>query len=320
MPVEKGSSIVKLSLPSVSLGSWIYYGATLTSWIAGGKERLFLSSKAALDGSKAIRGGIPICWPNFGPPPSADDETLVYHSKLAQHGFARNQTWTLDSVVMDRPEGVSVRFTLDPTPSIISIFPYPFHLSYVVTLTKHELSTDLHVVNPSAKDSLLAAAQTVSDAVTSALPTAVTGSESKPQDKGLRFQTLFHTYLAVSDSSTVKAQGLRSGLNYVDKIKGGSKEVWEGGDLKFDQAVDRVYYGKGKDDIVLVDGQDKLTVHSVEMPDITTWNPAEGAAKIADMEEGGEKRYVCLEPGRVDGHHTLQPGQELLMQQVLRIE
>jgi glucose-6-phosphate 1-epimerase len=54
---------------------------------------------------------------------------------------------------------------------------------------------------------------------------------------------------------------------------------------------------------------------------ITTWNPAaEGAAKIADMEEGGEKRYVCLEPGRVDGHHTLQPGQELLMQQVLRIE
>jgi D-hexose-6-phosphate mutarotase len=106
-------------------------------------------------------------------------------------------------------------------------------------LTKHELSTDLHVVNPSAKDSLLAAAQTVSDAVTSALPTAVTGSESKPRDKGLRFQALFHTYLAVSDSSTVKAQGLRSGLNYVDKMKGGSKEVWEGGDLKFDQAVDR---------------------------------------------------------------------------------
>jgi hypothetical protein len=34
------------------------------------------------------------------------------------------------------------------------------------------------------------------------------------------------------------------------------------------QRIDgRVYYGKGKDDIVLVDGQDKLTVHSVEMPE-----------------------------------------------------
>jgi hypothetical protein len=28
-----------------------------------------------------------------------------------------------------------------------------------------------------------------------------------------------------------------------------------------------VYYGKGKDDVVLVDGDDKLTVHSVEMPE-----------------------------------------------------
>ncbi len=32
-----------------------YYGATVTSWKVGGKERLFVSSKAALDGSKAVR-------------------------------------------------------------------------------------------------------------------------------------------------------------------------------------------------------------------------------------------------------------------------
>ena len=31
------------------------YGATVTSWVAGGKERLFVSSKSALDGSKAVR-------------------------------------------------------------------------------------------------------------------------------------------------------------------------------------------------------------------------------------------------------------------------
>jgi hypothetical protein len=37
------------------------------------------------------------------------------------------------------------------------------------------------------------------------------------------------------------------------------------------------------------------------------------------MEEGGEKRYVCIEPGRVDGFTTLQPGEELLLQQVLKI-
>jgi glucose-6-phosphate 1-epimerase len=32
-----------------------------------GKEKLFLSSKAILNGTKAIRGGIPLVFPQFGP-------------------------------------------------------------------------------------------------------------------------------------------------------------------------------------------------------------------------------------------------------------
>ena len=36
------------------------HGATVTSWKKGEKELLFLSEKALLDGSKPIRGGIPL--------------------------------------------------------------------------------------------------------------------------------------------------------------------------------------------------------------------------------------------------------------------
>lgn len=36
------------------------HGATVISWCVEGKELLFLSSKAILDGSKPIRGGIPL--------------------------------------------------------------------------------------------------------------------------------------------------------------------------------------------------------------------------------------------------------------------
>ena len=44
---------------------------------------LYLSSKSAMDGSKAVRGGIPICFPNFGP-----------WKFGAQHGFARtSNSW-----------------------------------------------------------------------------------------------------------------------------------------------------------------------------------------------------------------------------------
>merc|ERR1719266_2503026 len=59
------------------------HGATLTSWKVKGEELIFVSPKAILDGSKAIRGGVPVCFPAFGPWPLG-----------AQHGFARTSTLT----------------------------------------------------------------------------------------------------------------------------------------------------------------------------------------------------------------------------------
>ena len=47
---------------------------------------IFVSPKAVLDGSKAIRGGVPICWPAFGP-----------WSQGSQHGFARSSVWSVRS-------------------------------------------------------------------------------------------------------------------------------------------------------------------------------------------------------------------------------
>ena len=69
-------------------------------------EVLFVSSKAFLDGTKPVRGGIPVVFPCFGAPTHPD------HSKLSQHGFARNATWKFDSVVLDNEAGVSVRLSM----------------------------------------------------------------------------------------------------------------------------------------------------------------------------------------------------------------
>ena len=55
----------------------LLYGATIISWKSGGLENLFLSDKAILDGSKAVRGGIPLVFPvgrsNDFPSPSPDE-------------------------------------------------------------------------------------------------------------------------------------------------------------------------------------------------------------------------------------------------------
>lgn len=78
--IENSRATARLSL----------FGAQVLSFTPkhDGRERLWLSAQAVLDGSKAIRGGVPICWPWFGKPSNCD---------LPAHGFARTSIWSLVS-------------------------------------------------------------------------------------------------------------------------------------------------------------------------------------------------------------------------------
>ena len=60
-----------------------------------GRERLFLSSKALLDGSKSIRGGVPVCWPWFG---WRTDDPRPDGKPSPAHGFARTRPWFVEHV------------------------------------------------------------------------------------------------------------------------------------------------------------------------------------------------------------------------------
>jgi len=284
MPVENNGSIVTLTHENGSTADIYLYGATVTSWKQGGQERLFVSSKAAMDGSKAIRGGIPIVFPVFGAPPSSPPE----YAALKQHGFARNLTWTLDSTVMDRPEGVSVRFKAPALPSSID-FKHSFDLIYVVTLSKHELSTDLHVRN--------------------------TG------DEDFKFQSLLHTYLAVPSAKDLKVSGLEKGQKYKDKTRGMNDFEWEGGDLTINKEVDSVFH-KVPSQLLKLDYGDGtgLEVKFKGFEDTTIWNPQEETgSNIADMEDKGWEKYICIEPGYVREFKTLAPGERFIGQQVLSV-
>ena len=81
------------------------------------EERLFVSSKAALDGSKPVRGGIPVVFPIFGAP----DPTKPKFSKLSQHGYARSSTWSYDKTVMDNEAGVSVKLSAFPLSPVLAL-------------------------------------------------------------------------------------------------------------------------------------------------------------------------------------------------------
>ena len=67
-PIEfKGLEALRLNGPRGASAVVSRLGGQVLSWITpDGREHLFLSERAILDGSAPIRGGIPVCFPQFG--------------------------------------------------------------------------------------------------------------------------------------------------------------------------------------------------------------------------------------------------------------
>ncbi len=96
------------------------HGAHITKFAPKGhKSILWMSSQSIFHLDKPIRGGVPICFPWFGPHP--------VDSSLPSHGWARIQTWDLKSVTKT-PAGV---FSVEMTTTI-----KPFKLRYVVNFSE----------------------------------------------------------------------------------------------------------------------------------------------------------------------------------------
>lgn len=88
------------------------------------QEVLWLSDSARFQPDKAIRGGVPICWPWFGPDPSGLGRPA--------HGFARNRFWQLASAEHDPQRGTQLRFSLPQSDEVRALWPQPFDLQLAV--------------------------------------------------------------------------------------------------------------------------------------------------------------------------------------------
>lgn len=288
MPVEISDSKVTLVHPNGASVTVLLYGATVISWKSPSegrddqqtKERLFVSSKAALDGSKPVRGGIPVVFPFFGP------ATRPEHANFSQHGFARSAQWHYVSTVLDSAAGVSVQLGLKPTSEIDALYEFPWALEYTITLAAHQLTTGLVVKNTAAASGA-----------------------------SFAFQALLHTYLAAHAASVTVTP--LTGLTYIDKVGGGveRKETRDAVDVR--SFTDSVYKGAGGEYSVRWDGG-AVDVRANGFNDVVVWNPnAEAGAKIGDMETGGWDKFVCVEPGTASYWETLAPGEQWRGQQVI---
>ena len=96
------------------------HGAHLFEWTpTGQKPVIYTSPHAIYKEGKAIRGGVPVCWPWFNAHPTDPD--------LPSHGFVRNRFWVLDSII-ESEEGTMFNLELKYDDEIAKLWPFPFTL------------------------------------------------------------------------------------------------------------------------------------------------------------------------------------------------
>src|SRR3954447_8516059 len=117
---EAGQGLVKASIALDAAAGEIYLqGAHVTGWQpAGERPVLFVSPKSAFAPGKAIRGGIPIIFPWFGPNRRAPQAT--------QHGFGRTAPWHLESVETAGRQSLTLNFNLTKRDISSEFWPGPY--------------------------------------------------------------------------------------------------------------------------------------------------------------------------------------------------
>ena len=168
---EPGSGgLPRLVVTGASGSAEVYLqGAHVTAWAPKGPDPvIWMSQHSTFAPGSAIRGGVPVCFPWFGPHPTGAGPL---------HGFARTTSWTL---VEAREQGSDVVLVLELSEADIpadqvSAWPHAFRARYTVT---------------------------VGATLTLALEVTNTG------DSAVTFQEAFHTYLAVGDIHEVTIRGL----------------------------------------------------------------------------------------------------------------
>lgn len=243
-------------------------GAQVTSWFPAGSadDRLFVSPRAESGLGVSVRGGIPICFPQFGP-----------FGALPQHGFARTSRWTVtdDSRCTEGQLrlGLTERDLAASRPEAErEAWPHPFSLDLFVQVGGNVLTVTLGVTN------------------TGPGPFAFTAA--------------LHPYFAVRDAFASAVLGV-SGLTFRDALLDGAERRQGDGPLGITEPLDRIYYD-APDTLVLREPHRTLRLEKSGFTDAVVWNPgAAGTASRRDFAPGDEQRMLCVEAAQVRTPITL---------------
>lgn len=141
VPGAGGLPMVVLTAADGARAGVYLHGAHVTSWVpvAGLPDRLFLSAASRFAPGTPIRGGVPVCFPQF-----ADQ------GPLPMHGFARTVAWDLVRAETIAGGAAQAVLSLSDSAATRALWPHAFALEFTVTVTREALSLALAVTNTGA--------------------------------------------------------------------------------------------------------------------------------------------------------------------------
>lgn len=255
-------------------------GAHILSYqVAGQPPLVWLNEEAAFKKGKAIRAGMPICWPWFGNlerNPQSVQAMRDSSEPAKAHGEVRALDWQLLGIGADG-DALLVEFVLPEAEGHLPGWPHNVALKLSIRLD-HALNVSLVSYNCGAEP--------------------------------VTFSQALHTYFAVSDVRQVSIEGL-DGLRYIETLANW-EEREQTGDLTFTGETDRIYQDTpGVLSIIDPEWQRRIHIRSTGSKSAILWNPwIEKTGKFTDMAADGWQRMVCVETANVlDDVVTLAPDQ-----------
>lgn len=271
------------SLPTLKVinqhcsGEIALFGGHLLSFIPlrDKQERLWMSPRALFDGSKPIRGGVPVCWPWF-----ANLQTQTHTDELAlpAHGFVRTQPWHV--IKVEESDAMTI-ITLQPDQLGLFGFSEQLLVNLEVTFAK-QCSIKLISTNMSERPATITAALHSYLNIADIHQTEIHGVAGRYIDKLRNSQTFEQgtPYLITGETDRIH---LKDDSNYFDRIS-------------IAAPICTNIQQQGHDSVVI-------------------WNPWEDKSQsMPDMQDDGYLQMLCIEAAITQGHIVAAKQQHILLQ------
>lgn len=261
-------------------------GAQVVSYTRNGEHPIiWLNDQAHFQAGKAVRAGVPVCWPWFGnlaKNPDAVQAMRVSDEAATAHGLVRTLPWTLKGIE-DSAGGVRIELTQPQAEQGLPGWDHKAALSLTIVMA---------------------------DTLTLTLTTRNLGTQPFSYSQAL------HSYFAVSDVRQISVEAV-AGLSYMETV---GVDEWEqrsqSGPLEVTGETDRVYLATPEQlDIDDSTWKRRIILKPVNSKNAIIWNPwIDRAAQLDDMDNNGWQQMFCIETANVlDDIVTLAPGAEHAM-------